>query len=242
MSKNQRGKTQIPSHFNQNSYSYQPNQQQFPTQSSYQNQTSNSNIPQQNQNVFQSQQNSNHYQNSQNSGYAQNPSFQQNYSDEYYSSPNSQRRSTMPNTYPNLSRNLNNSFEENSFGNEFTRIDVNEIPDSFTEIPQSKAQKMVKWSHEEQAELSYCWVECSRDNKKGTSQSDSSFWHSVCKLFNSRSPHNQPRSVDSLKQQWKRINASCQRWKEIMAGLDSRQQSGATDTDLVMSFTVRLCY
>lgn len=56
------------------------------------------------------------------------------------------------------------------------------ISESGTAEP--KGGEMVKWSPDEQAELAFCRVECSRDNKKGTSQNESSFWTAVRNLFN----------------------------------------------------------
>ena len=122
------------------------------------------------------------------------------------------------------------SVENNEMG-----IHINEIPDSVMNRPPAKVAKMVRWTPDEQGELAFCWVQCSKDNVKGTNQTENSFWSSVCKLFNGRSPYKPPRSIDSLKQSWKRINACCQLWKGIISGLASRQQSGANDMDLVLN-------
>lgn len=93
------------------------------------------------------------------------------------------------------------------------------------------------WSKAEKEALISAYMNTSTDNIVGTQQKRGAFWARVHELYDQARESNPngiaPRSRDSMKGQWTRINEAVQKWCGAFANAEGRRTSGQSDDDVI---------
>ena len=93
------------------------------------------------------------------------------------------------------------------------------------------------WSKAEKEALISAYMNTSTDSIVGTQQKRGAFWARVHELYDQARESNPngiaPRSRDSMKSQWTRINEAVQKWCGAFANAEGRRTSGQSDDDVI---------
>ena len=100
--------------------------------------------------------------------------------------------------------------------------------------PPIRARRGKSFLTEEDVALCISWLTITQDPVISIGQPMSKFWDRVmAKFFETNVGVDPPRTLCSVKNRWDKIRHYCTKWREILAHIENRPQSGANITDEV---------
>ena len=98
--------------------------------------------------------------------------------------------------------------------------------------PPIRARRRKSFLNEEDVALCISWMTITQDPVIGIGQPMSKFWERVMtKFLETNVGVDPPRTLCSVQNRCDRIRHYCTKWREILAQIANRQQSGANITD-----------